>query len=53
MVDKPDPDDVAPARDETSPPARQAWEKPTVDRVDARLAKHGNCGGVDGMFSSS
>jgi hypothetical protein len=34
-------------------PPRRPWQTPKVIVADARLAMHGNCGGVDGMFSSS
>jgi hypothetical protein len=40
---------------EEIPPAspRRPWQTPKVIVADARLAMHGNCGGVDGVFSSS
>jgi hypothetical protein len=44
----PDRDD---AKDATAP--RQPWRTPKVIASDARLTMHGNCGGVDGVFSSS
>ena len=34
-------------------PPRRPWQTPKVIVADARLAMHGNCGGIDGMFSSS
>jgi hypothetical protein len=38
------------------PPAlssRRPWDTPRVIQADPRLAMHGNCGGIDGVFSSS
>jgi hypothetical protein len=40
---------------EESPPKlpRRPWQTPKVIVADARLAMHGNCGGIGGIFSSS
>ncbi|HEY7300219.1 MAG TPA: hypothetical protein VH684_20185 [Xanthobacteraceae bacterium] len=37
----------------TSARQRRPWQAPKVITMDVALTMHGNCGGVDGMFSSS
>lgn len=44
---------VSDAEENPPPPSRRPWQTPKVIVADARLAMHGNCGGVDGVFSSS
>lgn len=40
-------------KEDPSPRARRPWQTPKVIVADARLAMNGNCGGIDGVFSSS
>jgi hypothetical protein len=40
-------------QDNTSARQRRPWQTPKVITMDVALTMHGNCGGVDGMFSSS
>jgi hypothetical protein len=48
------PEEATDDRQENTPARqRRPWQTPKVITMDVSLTMHGNCGGVDGIFSSS